>query len=77
MKPNIVSDITPHARIITAELSKSIYNRSYMIWAFITLLSTAVMGFTISQNYETQKDLKALTTQYEITNIYLAKIKEE
>ena len=37
----------------------------------------ALMGYGISQLYETQKDLKALTTQYEVTNIYLAKLKKE
>ena len=77
MKPNIVSDITPHARIITAELSKSIFNRTYTVMIFTAMLSMAVMGFTVSQFYETQKDLKALTTQYEVTNIYLAKHKKE
>lgn len=77
MKPNVVSDITPHARIITAELSKSIFNRTYTVMIFVALISMALLGYTISQLYETQKDLKALTTQYEITNIYLAKIKEE
>ena len=77
MKPNIVSDITPHARIITAELSKSIFNRTYTVMIFVALLSMALMGYTVSQLHETQKDLKALTTQYEVVNIYLAKLKKE
>ena len=77
MKPKVVSDITPHARIITAELSRSIFNRTYTVMLFTALLTMAVMGYMVSQLYETQKDLKALTTQYEITNIYLSKLKKE
>ncbi len=76
MKPNkIVKDISPSVRIITAEMQKNVFNRSYMLFAFVLLLSMSVIGYTVSQLHETQQDLIELKAEYELNT--LVRIKQD
>lgn len=75
-KPNVV-DISPQGNLVASQISQAVYNRSYMVFIFVLLGCACLMGFVVSQMYETQKELRELRTQYEVTNIYLAKLKEK
>ena len=70
-----IFDISSQGRIISSEIQKSVFNRSYHAFIFILLGFACLMGYTISQNYETQKDLKELKEQYEFNTII--RIKQE
>lgn len=75
-KPNVV-DISPQGNLVASQISQAVYNRNYFAFIFTLLGCAVLMGFVVSQMYETQKELRKLTTQYEVTNIYLAKLKEK
>lgn len=71
MKPqaNVVADISPQGRVISSEIQKSVFNRSYHAFIFVLLGFGCLMGYTISQNYETQKDLQELRKEYDLNNL--------
>ena len=70
-----IYDISSQGRIISSEIQKSVFNRSYHAFIFVLLGFSCLMGYTISQNHETQKDLKELKEQYEFNTII--RIKQE
>lgn len=75
-RSNVV-DLKPDTRLLSTEIRRDVFNRTYLTFIIVLMATMAVMGFTVSQNYETQKDLKELTTKYEINNIYLTNLKKE
>ena len=70
-----IADISPQGRVISSEIQKSVFNRSYMAFLFVLLGTCVLLGYTISQNYETQKDLQELKAEYELNT--LIRLKQE
>lgn len=70
-----ISDISPQGRVISSEIQKSVFNRSFHAFIFVLLGFSSLMGYTVSQLYETQKELKELRKEYDLNN--LLRMKEE
>lgn len=66
---NKIIDISPSSRILTSEIQKSVFDKSYLVFTLVMLSAMMLIGYTVSQMHETQKDLKALTEQYELNNL--------
>ena len=77
MNKGKVVDISPQGNLVASQISQGVFNRNYFAFIFTLLGVAALMGFLVSQQYEVQKELRELKTQYEVTNIYLAKLKKE
>jgi Mn2+/Fe2+ NRAMP family transporter len=77
MKNDNVRDINSQTNWINRQFKANIFSKDYFTFILVLVVNCALMGYVVSQLYETQKDLKELKTQYEVTNIYLAKIDKE
>ena len=73
----LVTDISPQGRVISSEIQKSVFNRSYMTFMLALMSCCAIMGFTISQWYETQKQLKVTQETMATNQVYMASIQAE
>ena len=75
-KPNIV-DISPQGNLVASQISQAVYNRNYFAFIFTLLGCAVLMGFVVSQQYETQKDLQKVNDIIAVNNIVIAKAKAE
>jgi len=70
-----IADISPQGRVISSEIQRSVFNRSFHAFIFVLLGFSSLMGYTVSQLYEIQKDLQDLKDKYELNT--LVRIKQE
>lgn len=64
-----IVDISPHSRIITSEIQKSVFDKSYLVFAMVLLSTMALIGYGVSQIHEMQKDYTDLKEKYELNTL--------
>ena len=65
----IVTDISPQVRVVSSEIQKTVFSRTYMAMIQVLFLFGILVGFGVSQMYETQKDLIALKKEVDLNNL--------
>ena len=69
MKADNIQELSPKDAQTSRIITQDIFSRSFHAFIFVLLSCSAIMGFTVSQWYETQKDLVELTEKYELNTL--------
>ena len=72
-----IYDISSQGRIISSEIQKSVFNRSYMSFQLVLMVTCGILGFTVSQWYETQRQNKVMQETLSTNQVYMASIQAE
>ena len=77
MKSSKLIDLNPRDRLVSSQIASSVYSKSYFAFIIALMCSCALMGYTISQMYETQRELRKLNDVIAVNNIVIAKAKAQ
>ncbi len=72
MKADNIQELSPKDAQTSRIITQDIFSRSFHAFIFVLLSCSAIMGFTVSQWYETQKDLKELKDRIAVSNVVMA-----